>query len=83
MEQMQVHEELREQELSTYMQNEKLMKDNVKLQQKYKTTSTQFAEKEAVEEKIKKGVADIYAKLPACNINPEAPILQTVTSIRG
>lgn len=39
MVQLQVHEELREWELSTYMQNEKIVKDNAKLQQKYQTIS--------------------------------------------
>ena len=51
------------------MQNENLMKDNVKLQQKYKTVSTQLDKKEVEEEKLKKGVADIYAELPLYNIN--------------
>lgn len=47
MVQIQVHEGLREHELSTYVQNEKLMKDNAQLKQKYKTLSAQPAEKEA------------------------------------
>ena len=83
MVQLQVHEELREQELSTYTQNEKIVKDNAKLQQKYKTVSAQLAEKTVEEEKLKKVVANIGAKIPAYNIDPEAPILQTVNSIVG
>ena len=83
MVQIQVHEELRQHELSTYAQNEKLMKDNAQLKKKYKTISVQLAEKEAKEEKIKKGVVDIRVELPAYNIDPEAPILQTVSSIAG
>ena len=35
------------------------------------------------EEKLKKAVADIGVKLPTYNIDPEAPILQTVSSIVG
>ena len=83
MVQVQVHEELKERELSTYTQNEKLVKDNAKLQQKYKTISAQLAEKAAEEEKLKKAVADIGAELPAYNIDPEAPILQTIILIAG
>ena len=51
------------------------MKDNVQLKQKYKTVLVQLAEKEAEEEKIKKGFEDIQAELLAYNIDPEAPIL--------
>lgn len=83
MVQIQVHEELREHELSTYAQNEKLMKDNTQLQQKYKTILAQLAQKEEEEEKIKKGVVDIYVDLPTYNIDPEVLILQIVSLIIG
>lgn len=46
------------------MQNENLMKKHAKLQQKYKTLSAQLDEKEAEEEKLKKGVTNICAELP-------------------
>ena len=59
------------------------MKDNAKLQQKYKTVSAQLAEKEEKEEKLKKVVAYIGAELPTYNIDPKAPILQIVSSITG
>ena len=59
------------------------MKDNAKLQQKYKTFSTQLAEKATKEEKLKKAIVDLGAELPAYNIDPEAPILQIVSSIVG
>lgn len=83
MVQLQVQEELREREMSTYTQNEKLIKDNAKLQQKYKTVSAHFVEKAVEEEKLKKTIAYIGVELPEYNIDPEIPILQAINLIAG
>ena len=65
---VQVQEELRERELSTYMQNEKLKKENDQLKAHNKFILTKLTRKEYEESRLTKMIEDLYAELPQCNI---------------
>ena len=81
--QTQVQEELKEHELITHAQNEKLQKENYQLQLQNRTISVKLVEKEEEEHMLKQVVTDLCAELPQCHINLEALLLQKVKVIIG
>ena len=81
MVQVQVQGELRERELISYQQNEKLTKENDQLQAWDESISMKMSKKEHEKNKVKQTIEDLCAKLPQCNIHPETPLLQKVKII--
>lgn len=81
MVQVQVQEELRERELITYQQNERLTKENDQLQARNESISTKQTQKEHEESKLKQVIKYLCAEIPQCNFQPETPLLQKVKRI--
>ena len=79
--QVQVQEELRDREVATYQQNEKLAKENDQLQERNKSISTKLTQKEYEESQLKQMIEDLCVELPQCNISMEASMSQKVNII--
>ena len=79
--QVQVHEELRERELSNYRQNEKLKKDTDQLQEQNESISVKLTQKEYEKRKLTQVIRYLCVELPKCNIQLETPLLQKVKII--
>ena len=74
---------MREHELFTYVQNEKLKKENDQLQAQNTSILENLAQKEEEEHRMTQTIEGLCAELPRCNIQLEAPLLHKVKSIVG
>lgn len=73
-----VQVQVREREIITYQENEKLTKDNDQLRAKNESMKIKMMKQEYEESELKRSIEDLRTELPQCNISLDAPLSQKV-----
>jgi hypothetical protein len=82
-----VHEkvslELRARELSTFQENQRLQSQEIELKESHQNISAKLALYEAQDTGIRTAIEEIAQELPACEIQPDLPLVAKVQIIGG